>query len=146
MERDPAPNHDGTVSSPGGGGATTTHPRLPIAEVGVANKRAQIRGMLIGIAGGVCSAFISKRALNLNSNQSLLSGLLAGTGVAYVAARQELTHNLETLEASHRRTSEAGEAEMTQLDLRSAHERQFDAGVAGLHTLEDRAASTRGDH
>ncbi|KAN0062682.1 hypothetical protein ACQY0O_004872 [Thecaphora frezii] len=144
MERDAKPNHAGTLTAV----LAEAHPHLPIAEVGLANKQAQMRGMLIGLAGGLCSALISRKALNLNANQSVLSGLVAATGVAYVAARQELTHNLENLEKSLNipSSSQGDEAEMTELDLRSAHERQFDAGVAGLHEFKDPAATTRGDH
>ena len=70
--------------------------------------------------------------------------LVAGSGVAYIAARQELEHNLQQLEDSERRLGR--HTEMERLDLRSADEKNFEAGVAGLHEYKDKYATTRGDH
>lgn len=171
----PPPNHGGSVSADLGGPShsrvllgrnagkldPTEHPPLPVAEVGAANRAAQMRGILLGLGGGVISAFISRKALNLSKNASYLSGLLAGTGVAYITARQQLEHNLGAVEnaekglrGSLRSSTDAWagdgltstDREMLKYDLQAAAERAHEAGVAGMHELKDKYASSRGDH
>ena len=89
MDPNPTPNHGGSVDA-----SQHQHPPLPIAQVGMANKQAQIRATLLGIAGGLASgtsmslfstqhiahipsqlAFISRKALKLTGNQAILSGM-----------------------------------------------------------------------
>ncbi|KAI3492993.1 hypothetical protein L1887_42368 [Cichorium endivia] len=175
INANPPPNHGGSVSADSGGAShsrvllgrnagkldPTEHPPLPVAEVGAANRAAQMRGILLGLGGGVVSAFISRKALNLSKNASYLSGLLAGTGVAYITARQQLEHNLGAVENAEKglrgslrgsTDARAGDGltstdrEMLKYDLQAAAERAHEAGVAGMHELKDKYASSRGDH
>lgn len=140
------------------------HPPLPVAEVGTANRAAQVRGIVLGLGGGVLSAFISRKALNLPKNASYLSGLLAGTGVAYITARQQLEHNLGAVESAEKglrttlRTAGgsapttstdallATDQAMLKYDLQAGDVRTYEGGVAGLHEFKDKYATTRGDH
>lgn len=139
------------------------HPPLPVAEVGAANRAAQVKGILLGLGGGVLSAFISRRALNLSKNASYLSGLLAGTGVAYITAAQQLEHNLGAVENAEKglRNSlrpgdgktrvlgaegSATDQEMLKYDLQAGGAHGHEGGVAGLHEFKDKYATTRGDH
>lgn len=188
-DANPPPNHGGSVSSsspssnaPGGYPSQTTinlgrnagkldptvHPPLPVNQVGAANRSAQLRGIALGLGGGVISAFISRKALNLSKNASYLSGLLAGTGVAYITARQQLEHNLGAVEnaelglrgqlgGAKGGVSEAGngsvsdglsatDQEMLKYDLQAGNAGVHEGGVAGMHEFRDKYASTRGDH
>ncbi|SJX64928.1 uncharacterized protein SRS1_15357 [Sporisorium reilianum f. sp. reilianum] len=168
------PNHGGDVSSSpsashvrlgrnAGKLDPTEHPPLPVAQVGNANRAAQVRGIFLGLTGGVLSAFISRRALNLSKNASYLSGLLAGTGVAYITARQQLERNLDAVERAEKglrglggkdtgvRLGEGDEVkatdqDMLKYDLAAGGERGWEAGVGGMHELRDKYASSRGDH
>lgn len=183
-----SPNHGGSVSSssssnsPGGYPSQTTinlgrnagkldpaiHPPLPVNQVGAANRSAQLRGIALGLGGGVISAFISRKALNLSKNASYLSGLLAGTGVAYITARQQLEHNLGAVEnaelglrgqlsgakggvngggnGSVSDGLSATDQEMLKYDLQAGNAGVHEGGVAGMHEFRDKYASTRGDH
>ncbi|CCF51065.1 hypothetical protein NDA11_001740 [Ustilago hordei] len=185
----PPANHGGTVSSPNpnspggyptqttinlgrnaGKLDTATHPPLPVNQVGAANRSAQLGGIALGFGGGVISAFISRKALNLSKNASYLSGLLAGTGVAYITARQQLEHNLGAVEnaelglrgqlkgganavggnasasVSDGLSASATEQEMLKYDLQAGNAGFHEGGVAGMHEFRDKYASTRGDH
>ncbi|CDU22375.1 uncharacterized protein SPSC_01005 [Sporisorium scitamineum] len=173
MSATPTPNHGGDVSpSPpahsrvllgrnAGKLDPSEHPPLPVAQVGAANRSAQLRGIFLGLGGGILSAFISRKALNLSKNASYLSGLLAGTGVAYITARQQLEHNLGAVESAEKglrgalsnpvRPGLGGEVsatdqEMLKYDLQAAKAAEFEAGVGGLHEFKDKYASSRGDH
>lgn len=178
MASAPAPNHGGGVapesSSPShsrvllgrnaGKLDPVEHPPLPVAQVGAANRAAQLRGIALGLGGGVLSAFISRKALNLSKNASYLSGLIAGTGVAYITARQQLEHNLGAVENAEKglRTSlrnpggsapatstdglSATDQAMLKYDLQAADAASHEGGVAGLHEFRDKYATTRGDH
>ena len=178
MSSGPAPNHGGGVAPDSatpshsrvllgrnaGNLDPVDHPPLPVAQVGAANRAAQLRGIALGLGGGVLSAFISRKALNLSKNASYLSGLLAGTGVAYITARQQLEHNLEAVESAEigLRTSlrtpsgarstgvtddlSATDQEMLKYDLQAGNVEAHQAGVAGLHEFRDKYATTRGDH
>jgi hypothetical protein len=138
--------------------------------VGAANRSAQLGGIALGFGGGVISAFISRKALNLSKNASYLSGLLAGTGVAYITARQQLEHNLGAVEnaelglrgqlkgganavggnasasVSDGLSASATEQEMLKYDLQAGNAGVHEGGVAGMHEFRDKYASTRGDH
>ncbi len=111
------------------------------------------------------SAFISRKALNLSKNASYLSGLLAGTGVAYITARQQLEHNLGAVESAEkglrnqppasgslrglgaaRDDLSATDQEMLKYDLQAGGASGHEGGVAGLHEFKDKYATTRGDH
>ncbi|SPO29763.1 uncharacterized protein UTRI_05585 [Ustilago trichophora] len=170
----PPPNHGGGVSPDAsthsrvllgrnaGKLDPVEHPPLPVAEVGAANRAAQLRGIALGLGGGIISAFISRKALNLSKNASYLSGLIAGTGVAYITAAQQLEHNLGAVENAEKglRTSlrnPAGEGsssdglsatdqEMLKYDLQAGNAGGHEGGVAGLHDFKDKYATTRGDH
>lgn len=177
--QNPPPNHGGGVTSdPSSAPAHSRvllgrnagkldpveHPPLPVAEVGAANRAAQLRGIALGLGGGVLSAFISRKALNLSKNASYLSGLIAGTGVAYITARQQLEHNLGAVENAEKglRTSlrnpggstsgtgddglTATDQEMLKYDLQAGSTGGHEGGVAGMHEFRDKYASTRGDH
>lgn len=138
------------------------HPPLPVAQVGAANRAAQLRGIALGLGGGVLSAFISRRALNLSKNASYLSGLLAGTGVAYITARQQLEHNLGVVENAEKglrgslRTNAAApggmagvhttDQDMLKYDMQAGNAQTHEGGVGGLHEFRDKYATTRGDH
>ncbi|PWY99931.1 hypothetical protein BCV70DRAFT_102807 [Testicularia cyperi] len=187
----PAPNHGGGVaadpssSSPSpshskvllgrnaGKMDPEVHPPLPIEQVGNANRSAQIRGIFLGIGGGIMSAFIARRAMNLSKNAAYLSGLVAGTGVAYITAAQQLEHNLSAVESAEKGLrdslrapksatttstttttttssspshSDGTDQEMLKYDLLAASNPSHEAGVSGLHTLHDKFATSRGDH
>ncbi|SPO30789.1 uncharacterized protein UTRI_05585_B [Ustilago trichophora] len=169
----PPPNHGGGVSPDApshsrvllgrnaGKLDPVEHPPLPVAEVGAANRAAQLRGIALGLGGGIISAFISRKALNLSKNASYLSGLIAGTGVAYITAAQQLEHNLGTVENAEKglRTSlrnreggslsdglSATDQEMLKYDLQAGNAGVHEGGVAGLHEFKDKYATTRGDH
>lgn len=172
--QNPPPNHGGGVSPDPSAAPSHSrvllgrnagkldpveHPPLPVAEVGAANRAAQLRGIALGLAGGVMSAFISRKALNLSKNASYLSGLIAGTGVAYITAAQQLEHNLGAVEnaekgsrISLRKPSEASDGlsatdqEMLKYDLQAGNADAHEGGVAGLHEFKDKYATTRGDH
>ncbi|KAJ9474643.1 hypothetical protein PHBOTO_005115 [Pseudozyma hubeiensis] len=183
MSSAPAPNHGGGVASDSSAPSHSRvllgrnagkldpveHPPLPVAQVGAANRAAQLRGIALGLGGGVLSAFISRKALNLSKNASYLSGLLAGTGVAYITARQQLEHNLGAVESAEKglRTSlrnpggvagasagasasadsvSATDQAMLKYDLQAGDAAHHEAGVAGLHEFKDKYATTRGDH
>lgn len=171
MSTAPSPNHGGTVAPQthiqlGRSSSMldpAIHPPLPIVQVGAANRAAQLRGIAFGLCGGVLSAFISRKALNLSRNASYLSGLLAGTGVAYITARQQLERNLGAVEAGEKglRNALAGknevrlgqgdevkatDQEMLKYDLIAGGKDAYEAGVGGMHELSDRYASSRGDH
>ncbi|GAC96075.1 hypothetical protein PHSY_003654 [Pseudozyma hubeiensis SY62] len=171
MSSAPAPNHGGGVASDSSGPSHSRvllgrnagkldpveHPPLPVAQVGAANRAAQLRGIALGLGGGVLSAFISRKALNLSKNASYLSGLLAGTGVAYITARQQLEHNLGAVESAEKglRTSlrnpggvaaasasadmvSATDQAMLKYDLQAGDSAHHEGGVAGLHEFKDK--------
>ncbi|EST09426.1 hypothetical protein PSEUBRA_001029 [Kalmanozyma brasiliensis GHG001] len=167
----PPPNHGGGVTPDpsrvhlgrnAGKLDPIEHPPLPVAQVGAANRAAQLRGIALGLGGGVLSAFISRRALNLSKNASYLSGLLAGTGVAYITARQQLEHNLGVVESTEKglrgtlrptgassgepASAHATDSDMLKYDLQAANAQAHEGGVGGLHEFRDKYASTRGDH
>lgn len=173
--QNPPPNHGGGVSPTpdpsrvnlgrnAGKLDPAVHPPLPVAEVGAANRAAQLKGIALGLGGGVLSAFISRRALNLSKNASYLSGLLAGTGVAYITARQQLEHNLGVVENAEKALRgqlkgaggskgssvvdemSATDQEMLKYDLQAGRAGSHEGGVAGLHEFKDEYATTRGDH
>lgn len=175
--REPVPNHGGGVAPDANAPSPSRvllgrnagkldpieHPPLPVAQVGAANRAAQLRGIALGLGGGVLSAFISRRALNLSKNASYLSGLLAGTGVAYITARQQLEHNLGAVENAEKglrgslrspsgSVTGAGDGlsstdqEMLKYDLQAGNAGTHEAGVGGLHEFKDKYATTRGDH
>ncbi|SNX86854.1 uncharacterized protein MEPE_05563 [Melanopsichium pennsylvanicum] len=172
----PSPNHGGTVipdthpyvqthinlGRNAGKLDPTEHPPLPVAQVGAANRAAQLKGIALGLGGGVLSAFISRKALNLSKNASYLSGLIAGTGVAYITAAQELEHNLGAVESAEKglrgSLSKSGgrvedgaqlsatDQEMLKYDLQAGNVGSHEGGVAGLQDFKDKYATTRGDH
>ena len=176
--QNPQPNHGGGVSDEpsatshsrillgrnAGKLDPVEHPPLPVEQVGAANRAAQLRGIVLGLGGGIISAFISRKSLNLSKNASYLSGLIAGTGVAYITARQQLEHNLGAVENAEKglRTSlrsstgstaagtgdelSATDQEMLKYDLRASGTSAHEGGVAGLHEYRDKYATTRGDH
>ncbi|TKY88792.1 hypothetical protein EX895_002423 [Sporisorium graminicola] len=178
MSTAPTPNHGGDVSPSSSAPSHSRvllgrnagkldpaeHPPLPVAEVGAANRSAQVRGIILGLGGGVLSAFISRKALNLTKNASYLSGLLAGTGVAYITARQQLERNLGVVESAEKTLRgavadsgvrlgvgeevKATDQDMLKYDLQAAGAGAggYEAGVAGLHEFRDKYASSRGDH
>ncbi|KDN49946.1 hypothetical protein K437DRAFT_262014 [Tilletiaria anomala UBC 951] len=134
---------------------------LPLNEVGLASKNAQLRGTGLGVGTGFLSALVAHKSLRLSPKASLLSGLISGSFVAWYGSRQFMVKNLRTLEdqlsdlqgssskyalSTPSPAALAREGEAIGFDLRSGAETRFEAGTGGMHEFTDRGASTRGDH
>lgn len=95
----------------------------------------------------------------------LHSPTVTGVSAGYIATRYRLSQNLADLERSvvlrgqgrahgsgtgpGRLHGDSGPGAIPPelvAELRAVGEKNFEAGVGGLHELEDRYATTRGDH
>ncbi|GAA5906351.1 hypothetical protein JCM5296_003177 [Sporobolomyces johnsonii] len=122
---------------------------LSLEDIATANRRAQIDGVAAGTCAGFLGGFLSTKLFKQSRNVGLLSGVLTGSVVGYIFTQESLRLQLAKAEAAaadlRRHLGSAGEGgeaqEQQQWDL-SKGER----GVGGQEGLEDRYATTRGDH
>ncbi|GAA6046902.1 hypothetical protein JCM3770_003420 [Rhodotorula araucariae] len=115
-------------------------PELSLKEVGDANRRAQLDGVAAGTCAGFLSGFLTSKLLKQGRNLGLLSGLLSGSIVGYIFTQESLKLQLAKARASHAQLrAHLSPAEQLGLD-------GGERGVGGLDALEDKYATTRGDH
>ncbi|KAM0790768.1 hypothetical protein ACM66B_004618 [Microbotryomycetes sp. NB124-2] len=126
----------------------TDKPSILNDEVGKANRRAQIDGVVAGVSAGFISGQMTLRVFKQSRNASLLSGLLAGVGVGYVITQQSLKIHLDKARVAHAQLRE----HMDQLSSsgNGNSEAQWDLDrretASDGSLLEDPYATTRGDH
>ncbi|KAK4050779.1 hypothetical protein OIV83_003200 [Microbotryomycetes sp. JL201] len=126
----------------------TDKPSILNDEVGKANRRAQIDGVVAGVAAGFISGQMTLRMFKQSRNASLLSGLLAGVGVGYVMTQQSLKIHLEKARVAHAQLRQ----HMDQLSHQQAgtNDARFNLDTRETASdgslLEDPYATTRGDH
>ncbi|GAA5856795.1 hypothetical protein JCM9279_002019 [Rhodotorula babjevae] len=113
---------------------------LPLKDFGDANRRAQLDGVAAGTCAGFLSGWITSRLLRQSRNLGLLSGLMTGTVVGYLFTQESLKLQLAKARAAH-----------AQLQSHLSPEQQLgldgrEKGFGGLEGLEDKYASSRGDH
>ncbi|GAA5863715.1 hypothetical protein JCM3774_001224 [Rhodotorula dairenensis] len=116
--------------------------RLTVEEVGAANRRAQIDGVAAGTCAGFLGGFISTRLLRQSRNIGLLSGVLTGSIVGYLFTQESLKIQLAKARAAQSTLQEHLSPDDTELWDLSKGER----GVNGQEALQDKYATTRGDH
>ncbi|PWN94889.1 hypothetical protein FA09DRAFT_341612 [Tilletiopsis washingtonensis] len=113
---------------------------LPLPEVARAQKQAQTRGLVAGMAagvGGVAGRTLSAELTALRDSEVRLGR---------AAADAQPQHGGAAAVAAPRRQPGAGEEEMLAWDMQAGAQQQHEAGVAGLWQYQDTAATTRGDH
>lgn len=116
--------------------------RLTIEEVGAANRRAQIDGIAAGTCAGFLGGFISTRMLRQSRNIGLLSGVLTGSIVGYLFTQESLKIQLAKARASQTKLHE----HLSPVDAELWDLSKGERGVNGQETLQDKYATTRGDH
>ncbi|UZJ51754.1 hypothetical protein CBS101457_001074 [Exobasidium rhododendri] len=125
--------------------------KIPMAEVGLVNKRAQIKGTVTGITCGLLFALVTRNVLRQSANVTLVTGLATGTSAGYFSTRSNLDSGLRQLQEQKRALSTTAspadrEREMNKLDLRAGNQMTHEGGVGGMYEWSDRGHSTRGDH
>ncbi|KAK9900004.1 hypothetical protein P389DRAFT_165117 [Cystobasidium minutum MCA 4210] len=117
---------------------------LTLAEIGACNRAAQLDGTLYGTAAGFLGGLFGFRFLKLNKNISLFSGIATGVISGYVVSRQALTTRIARAEMDKAKAAE----DSTTLKDRDVlwDMNRGEGGVAGMEHLEDKYATTRGDH
>ncbi|PWN89843.1 hypothetical protein FA10DRAFT_266389 [Acaromyces ingoldii] len=133
---------DAAVASASDAQQQEQHPHLRTADVGLSNKRAQLRGTALGVSLGLVSMLVLGRSGRVSANAAVLAGMATGSAGGYIATRVNLRSELQRLEQQTRGRHD----EMVSLDLKAGAQRSFDAGVGGLYDLRDRGSTTRGDH
>ncbi|GAA5988159.1 hypothetical protein JCM11641_003616 [Rhodosporidiobolus odoratus] len=130
--------------------------KLSLEEIGSANRRAQIDGVVTGTCAGFLGGFISSKLLRQSRNIGLLSGILTGSIVGYLFTQESLKLNLAKAHASHAslRSHLSPTFTSSSMSLRDGERippetwdlSKNEGGVNGLEGFEDKYASTRGDH
>ncbi|GAA5934462.1 hypothetical protein JCM1841_004291 [Sporobolomyces salmonicolor] len=119
---------------------------LSLEDISTANRRAQIDGVAAGTCAGFLGGFLSTKMFKQSRNVGLLSGILTGSVVGYIFTQESLRLQLAKAESAaadlRRHLGAGGEGEAQQPWDLSKGER----GVGGQEGLEDRYATTRGDH
>ncbi|BGP18399.1 hypothetical protein JCM10213v2_006465 [Rhodosporidiobolus nylandii] len=111
---------------------------LSMEEIGAANRRAQIDGVAAGTCAGFLGGFISSKMLRQSRNLGYLftqESLKLNLAKAR-SSHQELSAHLGTLKAE----------EESRIPPETWDNTRGERGVNGLEGLEDRYATTRGDH
>ncbi|TNY22934.1 hypothetical protein DMC30DRAFT_414673 [Rhodotorula diobovata] len=123
---------------------TPSPTELPLKDFGDANRRAQLDGVAAGTCAGFLSGFITSRLLKQSRNLGLLSGLVTGSVVGYLFTQESLKIQLAKARASHAQLR----AHLSESDSPDAHLGLDgrEKGFGGLEGLEDKYATTRGDH
>ncbi|GAA5945414.1 hypothetical protein JCM10213_005971 [Rhodosporidiobolus nylandii] len=123
---------------------------LSMEEIGAANRRAQIDGVAAGTCAGFLGGFISSKMLRQSRNLGLLSGILTGSIVGYLFTQESLKLNLAKARSSHQELSAhlgtLKAEEESRIPPETWDNTRGERGVNGLEGLEDRYATTRGDH
>ncbi|GAA6010587.1 hypothetical protein JCM10207_007751 [Rhodosporidiobolus poonsookiae] len=115
---------------------------LSLEDIGAANRRAQLDGVAAGTCAGFLGGFISTKMLRQSRNLGLLSGILTGSIVGYLFTQESLKLQLAKARASSAQlASHLGRVPPETWDLTKG-----ESGVNGQEGLEDRYATTRGDH
>ncbi|PWN40316.1 hypothetical protein IE81DRAFT_349350 [Ceraceosorus guamensis] len=132
---------------------------LPMREVSLVSKRAQIRGAISALFAGMVTGLLCQRLLRVPSKYILANSLLAAGAAGYISARSELRDGLSELERSialqrghspNLRKLQVGQQlnddQASANEWSTANETRFEAGAGGMSEFVDRYATTRGDH
>ncbi|POY72276.1 hypothetical protein BMF94_4578 [Rhodotorula taiwanensis] len=120
--------------------ADTPQLRLTIEEVGAANRRAQIDGVAAGTCAGFLGGFISSRLLRQSRN------------VGYLFTQESLKIQLAKARATqtalkqHLGGAEPGTIPLATDDAELWDLSKGERGSNGQESLQDKYATTRGDH